>query len=130
MKRYDRRMAGIVLVLLLLLSMKSVFLDPVRPSTKILEQYAGFARLAAPLQIGMPPLLEKLHTFRTISVKQVSEEGNTLILYPVPGENKLEEVQLTGTYEARVRGYLFFVLPVKQILIEGGLESHGNDTQS
>ncbi|MEN1762172.1 hypothetical protein [Anoxynatronum sibiricum] len=130
MKRYDRRMAIIILVLFLLLSIKSVLLDPVTPSTKALEQYAGFARLAAPLQVGMPPLLEKLHTFRTISVEQVSEEGDTLILYPVPGENKLAEARLSGTYEARVRGYLLFVLPVKQILIEGGLENHENDTQS
>ena len=128
MKRYDRRMAVGVLVLLLLLSMKSIFLDPVKPASTDLEQYAGFARLTAPIQLGMPPLLEKVYTFRTVSVEQVSETGETLILHPVPGEARLAEIRLSGTYQARVRGYVLLVLPVQQILIEGGLEDYGSNT--
>jgi hypothetical protein len=127
MKRYEKRMIILILILLVGLSVKSVYMDEIRPETTELDQYQRYAKLAASLMDS--PFAGKigLFTYRTISVTQVTEDGETAIVYP-DGDGEavvFVEMTLPGQYEARVRGYLLSILPVKQVRIEGGV-SHGS----
>jgi hypothetical protein len=127
MKRYEKRMIIVILVLLLGLSVKSIYMDEIRPETTELDQYQRYAKLAASLMDSPFASRIGLFTYRTINVKQVAAEGETVIIYPDGNGDSVVFVEMTlpGQYEARLRGYLLSILPVKQVRIEGGV-SHGS----
>ena len=131
MKRYEKRMIILILILLVGLSVKSIYLDEIRPETTELDQYQRYAKLAASLMDS--PFSSKigLFTYRTISVEQVATDGETAIVYPDGKDDVVVFVEMTlpGQYEARLRGYLLSILPVKQVRIEGGMTTHGSETK-
>ena len=124
MKRYEKRMAVLVLVLLAALSVKSVLLDPAKPGSGELALYGQYSLLAAPYYGRVGPG-SSLYTYRIIHVAKTAEEGQTLIVVEDENSGERREEILSGRYEAKVRGYLFYILPVKQIRVEGGLSDHG-----
>jgi hypothetical protein len=131
MKQYEKRMISLILILLTALAIKSLLLDPVRPETIELDLYKQYAQLTAPFQgNNRRPDPEGLYTYRTVMVEKVGNEGKTHIIYKDTQTNEIIETILPGQYQARVRGYLLHILPVKQIRVEGGLKDDGNDSQS
>ena len=129
MKRYDRRMLLLVLVAAMLLSAKSIWLDPVKTQDENLQLYSRYAMLAAPFNDGEVPPPPGLYTYRTVQVVQRNEEGETVVLQIDPETNLLVEVTLQGEYQAKVRAYVLYVLPVKHIMVKGGVEDHGNTSK-
>lgn len=129
MKRYDKRMLLLVLVAATLLSAKSIWLDPVKPLDENLRLYSEYAMLAAPYHDGEVPPPPSLYTYRTVRVVRLNEEGETLVLQTDPATNLLKEVTLQGKYQARVRAYVLYVLPVKHIMVEGGVAEYGNTSK-
>lgn len=130
MKRYDKRMLLLVIVAVIVLSAKSIWLDPVKPEDENTMRYSRYAVLAAPFQGGKMPPPEGFYTYRTVKVVQPSQEGKTVILEIDPATNRLTEVSLQGEYQARVRAYILYVLPAKHINVEGGVTDHGNTSQN
>jgi hypothetical protein len=130
MKRYENRMIFLILILLTTLSIKSLLLDPVRPETIELDLYQQYAQLTAPFQGNRRPDPEGLYTYRTVMVEKTGDEGQTHIVYEDTQTNEMIETILPGQYQARVRGYLLYILPVKLIRVEGGLKDDGSDSQS
>jgi hypothetical protein len=131
MKQYEKKMIILILILLVGLSVKSLFLDEVRPDSIELEQYQRYAKLAASLMESPFSRQTGMFTYRTVSVTRVSDEGETAVIYLDEGDagDVLVEVTIPGQYEARVRGYLLSILPVKQVRIEGGLTEDGGKTE-
>lgn len=129
MKRYDKRMLLLVLIATTLLSAKSIWLDPVKPLDENLRLYSEYAMLAAPFNDGEVPPPPGLYTYRTVQVVRRNEEGETLVLQTDPATNRLKEVTLQGEYQARVRAYVLYVLPVKHITVEGGVAEDGNTSK-
>lgn len=130
MKQYDRRMLLLVLMAAMLLSAKSIWLDPVKPQDENLQQYSEYAILAAPFNDGEVPPPPGLYTYRTVKVEQRNKEGETIVLQIDPETNLLKETTLQGEYQARVRAYVLYVLPVKHISVEGGVQDHGNTSKN
>ncbi|MDW7670833.1 MAG: hypothetical protein SCK57_05735 [Bacillota bacterium] len=128
MKRYEKRMIFLILILLTALSIKSLLLDPVRPETIELDLYQQYAQLTAPFQGNRGPDPEGLYTYRTVMVEKTGDEGQTHIVYEDAQTNEMIETILPGQYQARVRGYLLYILPVKLIRVEGGLKDDGSDS--
>ncbi len=129
MKRYDKLMLMLMMVAAILLSVKSIWLDPVKPEDENTSRYSQYAVLAAPFHDGKTPPPAGLYTYRTVKVVQPSQEGETVILEIDPATNRLTEISLQGEYQARVRAYILYVLPVKHITVEGGVTDHGNTSQ-
>ncbi len=129
MKQYDKRMLLLVIFAALLLSAKSIWMDPVKLHEKNERLYSQYAELAAPFNDGevLPPT--GLYTYRTVDVERRSDEGETIIVQVDPTTNQLTEVTLQGEYQAKVRAYILYVLPVKNITVEGGLADNGNTSQ-
>jgi len=130
MKRYEKRMAALVLILLVSLAVKSLIVDPVRTESMELDLYQQYAQLAAPFQGRGNPPPKWLYTYRTVSAEKVSSEGETRIMYQDNETNKMMEILLPGQYRAQVRAYIFYILPAKNIRVEGGLIDGGSETQS
>ncbi len=126
MKLYDKRMIALVVLAGLLLTIKSVVLDPVKPVEADLVRYSGYAALSAPYLGSEVPPPSWLYTYRTIEVEKTGTTGKTIIMHIDPATQNLTEEVLAGTYQARVRGYILWVLPATQITIEGGLAEHGS----
>ena len=129
MKRYDKRMMLLVILAAMLLSAKSIWMDPVKPLDENLRLYSEYAKLAAPFNDGAVPPPSGLYTYRTVQVVQRNEEGETVVLRTDPATNLLKEVTLQGEYQARVRAYVLYVLPVKHITVEGGVAEDGNTAE-
>ncbi len=128
MKTYDKRMAVLVLVLLVLLTLKSLVIDPVQVKDTEMNLYRQYAVLAAPYQGSRTPPPDWLYTYRAVGVEKTGSEGKTVIAVWQTGSHQLMEVELPGQYRAQVRAYLLYILPVKNIRVEGGLEHNGSDT--
>lgn len=129
MKRYDKRMLLLVILGVMLLSAKSIWLDPVKTENEDIKRYSQYAVLAAPFNDGEVPPPSGLYTYRPVNVVQRSVEGETIIVQVDPSTNRLTEVTLQGQYQAKVRAYILYVLPVKHITVEGGVTDHGNTSQ-
>ncbi|AOY75125.1 hypothetical protein [Clostridium formicaceticum] len=120
MNKRGQAMFMVTLFLLAILIAKSLWFDPVGVLEGDREKYQLFAFQVAPLQ--NTSLLERggLLTYSVIYVLKESEEGNTKIMYKEDKAWLTEE--LKGQYRAKVRAYIFRVIPIKDIYVQGGLQ--------
>jgi len=114
----------VTIFLLALLIVKSTVMDPVGELTGDLEKYRLYALQTSPLSGGF---LEKtgLLTYRVVKVKQDSMEGNTEVLLKVENSDEWTNDILEGQYSGKVRAYLLYFIPVKDINFRGGFVKDG-----
>ena len=120
MKPVEKRMLIALVILVALLAVKSTVLDPFQADSADKENYAQYARMMAPFQ--NQTMLDRMRvlTYRTVSVERTEESGETRIVVLDPETDDALEATLTGEYQAVVRSYLFWIIPVGNIQIEGG----------
>ncbi|RQD67013.1 MAG: hypothetical protein D5S00_11410 [Tindallia sp. MSAO_Bac2] len=126
MKANEKKMLIALIILLSGLAVKSFFMDPYRPESDQMAQYAEFAQLMAPFQQQTMLDRMKVLNYQTVDVERIKEEGQTHIAVLEPDTDGIAEIELSGEYEARVRAYLFWIFPIRDIHIEGGLPAHEN----
>ena len=127
---YEKKMAVALAVLLVLLSFKSLVLDPYRPVTPEEAAYREFALLVAPYHGSPIPGDGVLYTRRVVRLERVSGDGITEIMIVDSDSGELVEKALDGHYEARIRSYLLGVIPIREFRIEGGVASDGSETNN
>lgn len=112
----------VTIFLLGLLIAKSLWYDPVGKLEGEREQFKNYALEVAPIQ--NTSLLEKLGilNYKVMFVLKEKDEGNTDITYKDPSSGEWVKETLEGEYRAKVRAYLLYVFPVKDIHIKGGIE--------
>ncbi|SDL26772.1 hypothetical protein [Natronincola ferrireducens] len=122
MNQRGQAMLIVVVLLGILLIVKSLWFDPVGGLEGEKETYRVFAQEVASLQ--NTSLLERwgLLTYRVMFVLQEEEEGITEVMYrDNTSEEWITEV-LEGQYRAKVRAYLLYTIPMKDIHIKGGIQ--------
>lgn len=127
MKATEKKMFIALIVLLIGLSVKSLFMDPYRAESERMADYAEFARLMAPFQQQTMMDRMKILTYRTINVNKVESDGETTIVSLDDDTDEMVEIQLAGEYEARVRAYLLWIIPLRDVQIEGGFPAYENE---
>jgi hypothetical protein len=104
---------------LLMLIIKSLWIDPVRNLEGNEEKFMKYAYGAAPsVSQG---LLDKtgLLTYRVIKVLKEEKEGITMITYQNASTEELVNEKLDGVYRAKVRAYILHIIPIKDIQVKG-----------
>ncbi|QUH19856.1 hypothetical protein [Alkaliphilus sp. B6464] len=119
MDKRSKTMIIVTIFLLFLLIIKSTVIDPVGELVGDSEKYRLYTLQTSPLNGG---LLEKagLLTYRVVKVKQDSIEGNTEVLLKIENSDEWTSDILEGQYSGKVRAYLFYFIPVKDINFRGG----------
>lgn len=120
----DKRGQAMLIVVILLLGIlitKSIYFDDVGRLEGEREQYKKYALEIAPIQ--NTSLLEKMGmlTYRVIYVVR-EEGGSTDITYKEPESGVWKKETLQGQYGAKVRAYVLYIFPVKDIHIKGGIQ--------
>lgn len=122
MNKRGLRMTVVAMILFGLLIAKSLWFDPVGTLQGEEEMYRQFVVEMAPIK--KPSLLDRwgLLTYRATVVIQEEEDGYTEIMYrsAEDKENWITET-IQGQYRAKVRGYILYIIPIKDIRIEGGI---------
>ncbi|ABR50571.1 hypothetical protein Amet_4499 [Alkaliphilus metalliredigens QYMF] len=120
MDRRSKSMLIIACILMVLLIGKSLWYDPAGVLEGERGKFQSYASSTAPLEnSGLLEKLGLLH-YRVLFVLQESDEGTTEISYFDKEMDQQVEVVLEGQYRAKVRAYLFYVIPVKEMQIKGG----------
>lgn len=122
MEKRGQAMLIVVILLLGLLIAKSLWFDPAGELESQRELYKNFALEIAPIQ--NTSLLEKwgMLTYRVMFVLKEEAEGNTDIMYKDLSTGEWIKETLEGQYRAKVRTYLLYVIPIKDIHIKGGIQ--------
>lgn len=105
--------------LLALLIAKSLWFDPVKDLEGDALKYQKYALEVAPHQDTFFNINLPIVEYKVVSVKKIKDEGETKITYR--DENgRLREEEIEGDYTAKVRAYLFSILPFTDLQIKGG----------
>ena len=128
MKATEKKMMMALIILLIGLSAKSFLMDPYRAESELTADYAEFAKMMAPFKQQTMLDRMKVLTYRTVKVEQVHEGGDTYIVALDPDADEMIDKQLPGSYEARVRAYLLWVIPLRDVQIEGGFPAYENES--
>lgn len=120
MDKRARNMVIATIVLFMILVVKSLWFDPVENLEGDLEKYKEYAYQTVLYErsglLGKSGLL----TYRVIDVAQESQKGATEVKYQNEINRKWNTDVLPGQYYAKVRAYVFYILPVKDITVRGG----------
>jgi len=124
MDRRSRTMIIVTIFLLFILIIKSTIIDPIGKQEGDFEKYRLYALQTSPLSGG---LLEKagLLTYRVVKVKQSSIAGSTEVLFKLDNSDEFRHEILKGQYIGKVRAYLLYFIPVKDINLKGGVREDG-----
>ncbi|SFI37727.1 hypothetical protein SAMN05192551_1156 [Tindallia magadiensis] len=128
MKPNEKKMLFALMILLIGLSAKSIWIDPFRSSSDTLRQYAEYAQLMAPFQQQTTLDRMKVLNYRTVDVQRESDEGLTNIVVLEPENDDVKEMEIKGEYSARVRAYVLWVFPIRDIRVEGGFSVNESAT--
>lgn len=120
MTKQDKRMVLITGVLFIILVLKSLFFDPIKPQQGEAALFQEYALEVAPA-VHQPLIFrEPLVVYRMVALKH-DAQGEDTIIYTHQGE-AIEEVALSGSYTGKIRVYLLGILPYQEITIKGGTE--------
>ncbi len=111
MNKKEKAYLAIVILLLGLLLVKTFYLDDYKPVTKDEELFKEYAERL---------INEKTNSFfknniligrKIVNIKKLEDEGVSIIEVQSGNDNEYERVEIEGKYEAKVRKYLFHILP-------------------
>lgn len=120
MDKRSKQMFLVTIILLFILIAKSTLIDPVVNLTGDSQLYKQYMAQTAPLRGG---LLEKtgLLSYRVVKVKKDKMEGSTEVLIRYPESDEWNPIILEGEYLGKVRAYLLYFIPIKDINFKGGI---------
>lgn len=111
MSKKEKAYVAIVILLLGILLVKSFYLDDYKPATKDEELFKEYAERL---------IDEKPHSFfknnqligrKIVNIEKLEDDGVSIIEVQSGNDNEYESVEIEGKYEAKVRKYLFHILP-------------------
>ncbi|WZL72654.1 hypothetical protein QBE52_16550 [Clostridiaceae bacterium 35-E11] len=120
MNKREKIMLYMILILLTMVSVKSLFLDEVKNLTRDEQQIKQFIKEAVEEESQYNGFLQKKHlaTYRVVSIKKVSEDGNFPVFYYDKERKEQVQKSIPGKYVIKIRGYLFHIIPYKEFRIK------------
>lgn len=124
-KRLGGKEIGMVilfLVLLVILTLKSNLFDEVKNLPPEEQQFKDFvdysvARDYSGILQGAP-----LMAYRVIDIKMADEDQKAVLRYEDPKTGDPVEVKQDGRYQADVRAYLLWILPIREFSVTAEVE--------
>lgn len=113
----EKAMAIVLVILFLSLVVKSLFLDEVKNLSGDEEKFKNFADYAVSEEYKGTLEDTGILSYRVYKLYQMDPNGKTTIRYPDPDDGNLVQETIQGRYMASVRGYLFWILPIKHFSV-------------
>ncbi|MCT4618553.1 MAG: hypothetical protein N4A62_04100 [Marinisporobacter sp.] len=117
MTKREKSMLMVILVLLVVLICKSLFLDRVQVTGDALL-FKQFVEKTIETDEKHTNFLEKMGIAnkKVVSIKKTHTKGTSSIL--VYDKEQGKEVKISGAYQAKIRGYIFRVIPYKEFKVK------------
>lgn len=124
-KRLRGKETGMVvlfLVLLVILTLKSNLFDEVKNLSPEEQQFKDFVEYSVDRDYS--GILGDMHliAYRVIDIKMADEDQKAVLRYEEPKTGEPVEVTQDGRYQAEVRGYLLWILPIKEFSVTAEVE--------
>lgn len=118
-----RNMLVITIFFVIILLVKSLWLDPVGQLDGDMKKYHDFVLLN--VESSYDSILKPIISYRIVDIKQVTADGETIILTKDIENNQWVSETLEGQYRAKIRFYFMHILPYRdtQVQIKGGTEN-------
>jgi len=110
------------ILIFVLLTVKSIWIDPVKDIQGEAKEYYDFIVEANEENykgLLKPPII----AYKVVDIYHNPSEEDTIILEWDSQEGQWEETSLQGKYGAKIKAYLFHILPYKQFKVQGGIEN-------
>lgn len=120
--RIEIGMIILTIVLLIVLSYKSIVLDEVKGLTPKEQQFKDFVDYS--VQRDYDGVLQKTHllVYRICRIETADKDQKAVLRYEDPSTGKMVEVIQEGRYKAEVRGYVLSVLPISQFSVTAEIQ--------
>ncbi len=114
LSKREKTYIGLVIILLGVLCVKSFWLDTYKAQNE--SEALFISRVTETLDQRFDSVLYKrgVLMYRVISVKEVTEEENQLVKKLDTLKGSTVDIELQGKYKARIRKYVFGLLPFGQ----------------
>ncbi|WP_432667334.1 hypothetical protein R9X47_13205 [Wukongibacter baidiensis] len=103
-----------IIVLLGILVVKSLYLDEYKPVTEEEVMFKEYAEKIIDEKFNGFFSRNKLIRYKIVSIKKVDNTGVSIIQVKNQDEDEYKNVEIKGKYVARIRKYLFNILPFSQ----------------
>lgn len=114
MNKREKIYLAIVILLLGVLVVKSFYLDDYKPVTKDEELFKEYAERLIDEKYHGFFNENKLIGIKIVNIKKLENEGVSTIEVQSENDNEYKSVEIEGKYEAKIRKYLFHILPYGQ----------------
>ncbi|MBP6491904.1 MAG: hypothetical protein KA282_02925 [Clostridia bacterium] len=110
------------LFLLTVLTIKSTMIDEVKNLNSTEQQFKDFVDYS--VEEEKNGILENtgILVYRVYHIEMADEEEKAVLRYEDPETGEMTEVVQDGRYEASVRGYLLWILPINQFSVTAEIE--------
>lgn len=117
MNAREKSMLIVIVALLVMLTVKSVFLDEIKNLEGEPQQFKDFVEYSVEQEYDGMLTDWNIMTYRVYKMFIADETTPVLIEYVDPNTKEKVEKKLDVRYTAGVRGYLFGILPVRQFSV-------------
>jgi hypothetical protein len=116
-KSREKAMAILLVVAIIVLIVKSTFLDEVKNLTAEEQIFKNFVDYSVEEEYSGFLLDKGIVTYRVFDLYMANPDEKAILRYEDKETGKMIEITQEGRYNARVRGYLFWVLPIKSFSV-------------
>ncbi|WP_027399736.1 hypothetical protein [Anaerovorax odorimutans] len=113
----EKSMILVIVILILILIVKSCFLDEVRNLTPKEEQFKDFVEYSISEKYNGSMEKIGIINYRIYDIYVAAENEKTKLNYTDPNTKEKVNVVLNDRYNARVRGYFLWVIPIKHFSV-------------
>lgn len=118
----EKSMVYILILLLVTLVIKSCFLDEVKNLSGTEEQFKDYVEYSVAQKYdGIAERVGLMH-YRVNDIYIAEKNQNTKLNYIDPKTNREKNIILKDRYNARVRGYFLWIMPVKNFSVTAPVE--------
>ena len=118
----EKSMAIVLIILIIILILKSCVFDEVKNLTPDEQQFKNFVDYSIEKEYSSSLVDMGLMVYRVYDIYLADSNENGVLKYEDKKTGKMVEVVQEGRYNARVRGYLFWVFPVKHFSVTAQIE--------
>lgn len=115
--RREKTMVVMVVLLLICLIIKSLVLDGVKNLSPDEQKFKDFVEYSVSEQYDGFLENSGILIYRVYGIDVADKDQKSILRYKEPSTGEMVELTQGVQYSAKVRGYLFWVLPVKHIIV-------------
>lgn len=118
MTKREKSMIYVVLILFVVVIIKSLYFDEVKVTGDQLKFKSFVGEIIRDEERYSGLLIEKgAAIYKVVHIKKMKDGGKSNIRYWNEKEKVWKNETISGQYEAKVRGYLFHVIPYKEFKV-------------